>query len=103
VCRTGSLKTVRLLDCFGTKEGFRSREPLVGWERFRSPWGGDGSARSVVQRGSWAADCGRRVGDEGGTSWLLSQKTCGLLDFGLVVPEPGKPKRRRMDSESVPV
>jgi hypothetical protein len=31
--------------------------------------------------------------DAGGTSRLLSQKTRGLLDFALVVPEPGKSRR----------
>ena len=31
---------------------------------------------------------------------MLSRKTCGLLDFGLVVPGPGDPGRRKVGSEA---
>ena len=38
--------------------------------------------------------------DADGTSRLLSQKTCGLLDSGLAVPKPGNYGRIEVGSES---
>jgi hypothetical protein len=85
-----------------SSEGFRSRESQADCEGFRSPWegrlGSECRPKGLVCGGLRSA----LFVDAGGTSSLLSQKTAGLLDSGLVIPEPRTQGRIGVGSEFRP-